>query len=239
MLQPSQFISQDIDQSETAFSKTDANQVKKRYSKRYQTHGYSPRTLGWNKDRQSIRFDVLTSEFNFNNKHILDIGCGFGDLNQTLRQRTSKYRYTGVDLVSSLLNEGRVRFSADNIHFVEANIMDISPTETFDYAIASGVFNHKLSKQNNYQFIEQVMVKTLSLCETGLAFDFLSDKVDYQLEHTFHSNPEKILEIAYKYSRNVILKNHYMPFEFSLFIFKDNSFMPEDAVFTRYKKNNN
>lgn len=45
----------------------------------------------------------------------------------------------------------------------------------------------------------------------------------------------KILEMAYKLSRNIILRNDYMPFEFSIVIFKDDSFSKEDTLFTKYK----
>ena len=89
---------------------------------------------------------------------------------------------------------------------------------------------------DNYDFIDACIDKALAVCRDGLAFDFLSDKVDFQLEHTFHSSPERILEMAYRYSRNVILRNDYMPFEFSVFIFNDDSFSADDTVFERYKQ---
>lgn len=219
----------------TSFSEKDVHDVQARYEQRYKEFGYSPKALGWNKNRQSIRFDKLTSEYNFEGKHILDIGCGFGDLNKTLQSKTKEYRYTGVDLVPSLLEKGRELYHADNIEFLEANILEYTPDQTFDFAIASGVFNHKLSNESNYTFIEETIAKTLNMVNDGLAFDFLSDKVDFPLEHTFHSSPEKILSIAYTYSRNVVMRNDYMPFEFSLFIFKDNHFEKDDAVFTRFK----
>jgi hypothetical protein len=101
------------------------------------------------------------------------------------------------------------------------------------------MLNHKISENNNYEFIEQVIKKALSITKDGFAFNFLSDKVDfYKCDDTFHSSLEKILAIAYKYSRNIILRNDYMPFEFSLFIFKDDSFHSEDTVFNLYKENN-
>lgn len=55
-----------------------------RYSKRFGEFGYSPKSLGWNKGKQDIRFEILTSLYNFHDKTILDAGCGFGNLNQTL-----------------------------------------------------------------------------------------------------------------------------------------------------------
>jgi SAM-dependent methyltransferase len=217
------------------FSELDLSDIQNRYTQRFEQHGYSPLTLGWNKGRQAIRFQKLTSEYIFSGKHVLDIGCGFGDLNQILQKKTDCYSYTGLDLVEALLDAGRELYPQEHIHFLQQNILDYEPSQKFDFAIASGVFNFKLRNNSNYQFIEETIQKTLRICNDGLAFDFLSDKVDFELGHTFHSSPEKILSIAYKYSKNVVLRNDYMPFEFSLFIFKDDRFDAQDCVFSRYK----
>lgn len=220
-----------------SFSKKDIDSVINRYTKRYSEFGYSPKSLGWDKGKQDVRFDILSSQYNFENKHVLDIGCGFGDFNKILAKKTRNYKYTGVELVEALYLEAKTQNSGDNIEFINANFLDFDEKIIYDYAISSGVFNYKMLDNNNYEFIEQAIKKILSICKDGLAIDFLSDKVDYQLENTFHSSPEKILSIAYKYSRNIILRNDYMPFEFSLFIFKDDSFEKEDTVFNRHKLN--
>lgn len=217
-------------------SKNDISNVIERYTKRYIEYGFSPKSLGWDKGKQELRFEILTSEYNFEKKHVLDIGCGFGDLNKTLSKNTSSYNYTGIDLVEKLIEEGKKHYNSNYIKLIKGNILDYDSVEVFDYAISSGIFNHKNSGADNYSFIEATIKKALAVCRDGLAFDFLSDKVDYKLDHTFHSSPEKILEIAYKYSRNIILKNSYMPFEFSLFMFKDDSFKKDDTVFNVYKK---
>ena len=115
------------------------------------------------------------------------------------------------------------------------DILTFSPQRSFNYAIASGTFNLMLAGVNQYNYIEEVIKKTLQICIDGFAFDFLSDKVDYRKEETFHFSPEKLLSIAYKYSRNVMLRNDYMPFEFSLFVFNDDSFEKYDTLFCRYK----
>ena len=65
--------------------------------------------------------------------------------------------------------------------------------------------------------------------------DFLSDKVDYQHEHTFHNAPEAVLAFAYGLTRNIVLRNDYMPFEFSILLLKDDSFDTADAAFNAYK----
>lgn len=207
------------------------------YSVRYQKYGYSPKTLGWDKGKQDLRFSILTSQYDIRGKKILDIGCGFGDLNGFLDRRGYGYEYCGIDMVEDLLNEGKKVYPGKR--FILGDFLDYEFDEIFDYAVASGIFNIKFndsSKLNNYDFIDKSITKALSLVKDGIAFDFLSDKVDYQYEHTFHSSPSKILDFAYQHSRNVMLRNDYMPFEFSLFIFKDDSFDKSDTTFRKYKK---
>jgi len=220
-----------------SFTSKDKKNVIDRYKKRLKEYGYSPKSLGWDKGKQDIRFDILTSRYDFNNKHVLDIGCGFGDLNRILKTKAANYQYTGIDIVDELLVEGKKQYQDKNLEFINSNILNFVSDNLFDYAISSGMFNFKLDDGKNYEFIESVICKTLHLCKDGLAFDFLSDKVDYQYEHTFHSSPEKILSIAYKFSRNILLRNDYMPFEFSLFILKDDTFEKENTLFNLYKSN--
>ncbi|MBU1340782.1 MAG: class I SAM-dependent methyltransferase [Proteobacteria bacterium] len=219
-------------------SKKDAKIICDRYENLYQGYGYSPRTLDWDKGKQDMRFSILTSQFNFQNTEVLDIGCGFGDLNRILSARTdNQYKYHGVDIVPSFISEARRQYNSDKVNFYCGDFLAMDLPEV-DYAIASGIFNFKLKDSDNYNFIEQTMKKAFSLSRVGFAFDFLSDKVDYGKEMTFHSSPEKILAFAYGLSRNVSLLNNYMPFEFSVFVFKDDSFDPKYTIFNRWFESN-
>ena len=215
----------------------DRESIIDRYTRRFEAHGYDPKTLGWDKGNQEIRFDILTSQYDFRGKRILDIGCGFGDLIATLwAQYGDDYIYHGVDLVPALIEKAKSLHRGDSISFSCTDILDEAFAGEYDYAIASGIFNHKMKAVDNYTVIEAVMAKALHLCRDGIAFDFLSDKVDYRHAHTFHSSPEKILGLAYRFSRNVVLRNDYMPFEFSVFINKDDSFSPARSVFSLYRE---
>lgn len=212
------------------------------YRKRFAEYGYSPKTLGWDKGKQDIRFSILTSQWELEGKRILDVGCGFGDLNRYFRKnKIENYEYVGVDVVEELIHEAKKQNSENGnskISYICADFLDMPFTESFDYVISSGAFNRRFfGELDNYSFIEKCIDKSFDLCGEGIAFDFLSDKVDYQYEHTFHSSPERILGYSYSKSRNVILRNDYMPFEFSIFIFKDDSFKNEDTVFHRYWEN--
>lgn len=215
-------------------SPTDIQGISDRYENRYREYGYDPRTLDWDKGKQNMRFSILTSQYDFRGREVIDIGCGFGDLNRVLSAITGgDYRYWGIDVVQSLLSEAQSRYGNERVRFHCGDFLAMDVPEA-DYAIASGIFNLKLQEGDNYAFIEQVMRKAFRLCRVGFAFDFLSDKVDYGKENTFHASPEYILKLAYGLSRNVILLNNYMPFEFSLFVFKDDSFDKKCTIFHRW-----
>ena len=215
---------------------TDKETVVKRYSERYKEFGYSPKSLGWDKGKQDLRYHILLEEFNLENKSILDIGCGFGDANKLIRNRTKNYKYLGIDIVEDLIIEAQKQYTDnEKINFKLEDFLKTEIEEEYDLVVSSGVFNFKLQDADNYKFINSFMKKAFSIAKEGLAFDFLSDKVDFQYDNTFHSSPSIILEMGYELSRNVILKNHYMPFEFALIVFKDDSFVKEDTIFTRYK----
>lgn len=214
----------------------DIEQTRKRYGARFRQFGYSPKTLGWLKGKQDIRFEILTSQYNFANKSILDIGCGFGDLNKTLKKAYTHYEYFGIDICSDIISKGKELFSSPNIHMVCGDFLSYNFKSSFHWAIASGVFNHILLDNENYNFIYSVIEKSYSIVTDGFSFDFISNRVDYRDKHLFYASPEKILEMAYSFSKRVILRSDYMPFEFSVFIFKDDSFDVHDTIFSRYKE---
>ncbi len=212
------------------------DQIVKKYTNNYLKYHYSPKTLGWQKGRQDIRFEILLSFFECKGKKILDIGCGFGDLNRVISKKYgSSYQYLGIDIVDVLVKEGRLRYPQKNINFLNADFLDYSFKSDFDIVVASGIFNLKFDRGTNDLFVKKVLNKAWKICKDGIALDFLSDKVDYKYKHTYHNNPEQILKIAYGLSRNVVLRNDYIPFEFCLFVGKDDSFSKNEVIFNAYK----
>lgn len=213
----------------------DIEETVKYYQKLYMQHGLSPKSLGWDKQKQYLRFSVLMSEFkDLISPSVLDVGCGFGDLNYFLKDTFSNYSYTGIDITPELIKTAKSIYAGDEkINFILGDFITERFDSSFDIVVASGTFNTKFSSGKNMEFIENVMAKAFYIAEEGVAFDFLSDKVDYQYKHTFHSSPEKILSIAYSHSKNIILYNNYMPFEFSIIVFKNSSFSKESTVFER------
>ena len=207
------------------------------YTGLFKEHGYTPAALGCAKGKQFLRYHELTADFDLSGAKILDVGCGFGDFNNYLKHIGVKnYHYVGVDIMDEFIDEAKRRYKGKNITFLNGNFLESEFNETFDYAIASGTFNLKIENVDGYSYISQNIEKMLSLSSIAVAIDFLSDKVDYKYEYNFNSDPLKILEIGYGFSRNLILKNNYFPFEFSLTLFKNEEFKKETTVFDEAKE---
>jgi SAM-dependent methyltransferase len=204
-----------------------------RYSERYKKLGYDVRTLGWGtKEQQLSRFEqVIKDGFDLQNKHVLDVGCGFGDLANFLLQKNITFKhYTGWDLNPDLINEARsIWKDVPNVSFDIRNIASLEENEPFevDIAIMLGVLNLNFKEEiNNYDYSKKLMNGVFGIVKDCLVVDFLSAKhnPDYPKEDfVFYHDPSEMLEFAFSLSQNVILKHNYAPIpqkEFMLFIYK-------------------
>ncbi len=206
------------------------------YQTNFSRHGVHEKSLGWTKGKQRLRFHQLTKNFDLSNASLLDVGCGFGDFNQFLGEKGDRLtRYVGIDVVPEFIQTAKARWKSAEQEFVLGNYLETQGLE-FDYVIASGVFGLALFDQPNdqYAYIERVLRKAFIEARVGISFDFISDRTDFRSGGSdFHATPSRILDIAYSLSRNVLLDNSAMPFEFSITVFKDDSFKAETTVFNR------
>jgi len=205
--------------------------TKKRYDERLKKFGVNPKTLGWLKGRQAIRFSVLTSIGSMNHKKILDVGCGFGDLYEYLQQKNLEFNYFGFDFNPNLLNIAKEKYPRTKFRLFDLEKDHL--IEKFDWIIVSGLFNHK--RKGNYKFIESSLKKLFQNCKRGIAVDFITSYVDFRNPESFYASPEKILKIAKNISDRVTIRQDYMKFEFVLYIYK-NSKANKKFVYKEFTK---
>jgi SAM-dependent methyltransferase len=215
-------------------SKEEKNKIIDRYTRRYREQGYSPATLGWGKGgRQDIRFNVLAGVTDLTNVgSVLDVGCGFADFYEFIKARGFKGKYVGVELVNVLAEEARKKNK--DIEIIEGDFLSIDIHGKFDLSIASGIFN-AMCHRNMYQYIKESLKKMLNFSKL-VAVDFMSTHVGYQQDVAFHSDPKEIIDIAKSITRRFIVRYDYMPYEFALFLYKDDS-ISEDNIFSSHIKN--
>jgi SAM-dependent methyltransferase len=206
-----------------------------KYQEWWKEYGPTPAGLAWNKGKQGIRFDALLSYFEPREYSVLDVGCGFGDLNVALEFVYGNCSYHGIDIVEPYLHEGRRRFPDGAFEFGEFLAMDFK--NSFDLAFASGTFNFELPDVEQYSYLEANLTKMFSLTNEGIAVDMLSDRVNFRREGCFYYSPTRVLEIALSLTRNVALRHDYLPFEFSVALYRDDSF-DENTTFKRHLNRN-
>jgi SAM-dependent methyltransferase len=203
-------------------SKDKENYIK-RYTERFHQFGYDPRTLGWSDDKikQKLRFIALANVGDLNNKTILDIGCGFGDFYGFLKDLKINVNYIGIDIVPILLENAKKLWPSAN--FYEYDILNDNWLNLeADYVFASGIFNAKVQTLGgNTNYIEAMINKMFEISRVGVCADFFSSYVDYQHEIAYHTSPEWIFSVAKKLSKRICIRHDYLPFEFCLYIYKN------------------
>lgn len=206
-----------------------------RYEKRLHEYGYSPATLGWGiHGRQEVRFSVLAEcALRMPDLSVLDVGCGFGDLYDFLKKNGWQGRYTGIDIVPGLLAVARERHPGIDVR--ELDITDESVTlDLYDFVISSGTFNAALPSGTNESHVLQALQRMHEHCRYCTCIDFLSSYVDFQKPGAYHTDPGWALAACKRLSRRVLLRHDYMPYEFALFLYRDDS-VSERNVFQRFE----
>ena len=203
-----------------------------RYSERYSQLGYNIKTLGWgSKQQQEYRFSQsLCAVSSYKDKHVLDIGCGFGDYYKFLKKVGSQPKlYTGYDLNPDLINEAKKQNDLDSsVNFHVSNIFEREIYEPqADIVVMFGVLNLAFfGVIDNYEYSFKAIKNAFSLAKDFIVVDFLSTKLEktYPKEDfVFYHDPLKMLEFALQLSPKVTLKQDYSPIpqrEFMLFIYK-------------------
>jgi len=208
-----------------------------RYEKRLQEFGYSPETLGWGaQGRQEVRFSVLAEPaLRMPDSSVLDVGCGFGDLYDFLVQRGWRGRYTGIDIVPGLLEVARRRHASLDVRELDITD-DAASLDEHDFVISSGVFNAALPSGSNQDHIEAALGNMHRRARFATCVDFLSTYVDFQKPGAHHTDPGWALTVAKRLTRRVLLRHDYMPYEFSIFLFRDDTISKRN-VFRAFEGN--
>jgi len=150
---------------------------------------------------------------------VLDVGCGFGDLYGFLTAQGWTGRYVGIDFVSDLVVEGKKRFP--DAELLVGDFEDHDFDEPFDYVIASGIFNFRLTQEDNWTYIVRTLEKMLALASSGVGVDFMTTWVDFQNPIAFHTDPCVLIQNVRNLTRRFVIRQDYMPYEYALYLYHD------------------
>ena len=199
-------------------------------------YGVSPKVLGYVKNEGEVRFKALTQIGEMRGSRILDVGCGFGDLLPYLNKLNREpLSYLGVDINQSFIDIARERHAQEeNASFLCKDIQESPVKREYDWVLSCGVFNYK--SYVDRQFIVRMLTRMYNISSKGVAVDFISSYVNFRDRKIFYTDPGWVFAITKSLSKRVVLRHDYMPYEFCVYIYKNqpvsyrNCFEEEDGL---------
>jgi trans-aconitate methyltransferase len=196
--------------------------ILKIYEDAFRKYGDSQQAVLWPKGRQEVRFHSLTRHIREDrNFSLLDYGCGLAHLKPFLDERYKNVDYYGADAVNTFIETCRLKYPKDQFLHVESPI-DIQGE--FDYIVSSGAFNilynpdFTVHRTIVFEIIKELFRKT----KVYLSVNMMTDIVDFQQPDAYHQNVLDIYRfVSENLSRRLILDQSYMPYEFTLTVWKD------------------
>ena len=184
------------------------------HNRRLEKYGESPKSLDIH--GQTVRYYVSAEIGISKDSSVLDVGCGFGDLYGFLNHQKIKVNYYGVDINENFINIAKKRY-----HDATFEVRDIEKqrfTKKFDWVIGLGLTS--LTDDNHNKNLIKEMFR---ICNKGVAIDFLTSYVNYKVKGFHYTSPEKMFRFAKSLTRRVSLRHDYKPFNFCLYLYKNDT----------------
>ena len=209
----------------------DKDIVISKYVNRYQKFGIDVATLNsGGSGKQYIRHSVHTSMFDLAGKHVLDVGCGIAMFYEFLRHKSIPIAsYTGIDIMEIFIESNKQRFPEASFHLVDIFKDSLEPYQT-DVVFMSQVFNHRYDFSDNEVVAKEAINRLFQIARVGLVIDFMTSYVDYNEDYLYYFSPEKMFGYAKSLTRLAAIRHDYLPFEFSLFLYKQPTYDLAEAT---------
>lgn len=194
------------------------------YKQKFKEFGVSPQALQWkSKGAAHQRFRQFWSEIDFDDKNVLDVGCGFGEMGNFLTKRYKNVTYKGVDIMSEFIENGKKIYPQLNLE--TADYFGQPKPELFDTIICSGALNSNFGTEEENKKFRKDAIKTMFDHTTNVvAFNMLGGHPapvnDNPESNIWYSDSLEILEYCMSLTRRVILRHQYHPSDFTVFMYK-------------------
>lgn len=193
------------------------------YKQKFKEFGVSPQALQWkSKGAAHQRFRQFWAEIDFDNKNVLDVGCGFGEMGNFLTKRYENVHYKGVDIMPEFIDNGKIIYP--HLDLEQGDFFGQPKAEVYDTVICSGALNSNFgTEEENLEFRKNAIKTMFDHTTNVVAFNMLGghpapeNKSDSNI---WYSDSMEILEYCMSLTRRIILRHHYHPTDFTIFMYK-------------------
>jgi len=181
-------------------------------------HGCSPQALYWgSRGHQKVRFRVLAEIGIAAGDSLLDVGCGFADLQSWLIGHGLQVDYTGVDLSPDIIALATELHPGERLLCGELFDFDFAP-QSFDWVVLSGTLNWQLHDDGAYA--RQVIARMFELCRHGVAFNMLNARSRdmKELQELVAFDPGEVLTWCSGITEDSRCRSDYLDNDFTIYM---------------------
>ena len=199
---------------------------KDHYESTFSKFGASSKGVDWGKDEDVVlRYENMLSvirEDVSSNVSILDVGCGYGGLLEFARKQGVSMHYTGIDVAENMVSYARNHFT--ECEFLIGDVLHYDFDQHFDYVVCNGILTQKLAATNREmdEFANALILKMFELCNSGIAYNIMSNKVNFMVENLYYRSPIEMLEFCLNnISTKVRIDHAYPIYEYTVYAYRD------------------
>lgn len=203
--------------------------VTKRFKNHYEhcfdTHGATAKGVDWrDTETANMRYQKMLNVIAdpLIKATILDVGCGFAGLLSYLNEQKLSIDYTGIDVAQNMLSHSRAVFPRNQ--FIEADILAYQFDRTYDYVVCNGILTQKLtaSQSSMTKYMEKLIKTMFQLCNIGIAFNVMSDRVNFKVDNLFYKSPEELIKFCLdNITRYIKIDHAYPMYEYTVYLYKE------------------
>ena len=184
------------------------------YDKLLKINGLNLKGLGWGKGKLQLRYNIFYKHLNFENKKVLDFGCGLGSFYSFLHNKKIKTKkFYGIEINKILISHLKNKFK--NKVIISDKLPDNSKV---DISISNGVHNFRL--KNNLKIFYKDINNLLNITKECVAISFINDNVDYREKHLSYKSLFNVIKFIRNKKLDYIIDQTFNKYETFLFIFK-------------------
>ena len=176
---------------------------------------HSPVAVGWldGRTNQAKRFETLVDIGIESGDSVLDVGCGVGHLIDHFKNIGLEVQYTGLDTNRYAIEQAQKIYVNETFIHGTLDVID----ETYDWGLASGVFNYEFPKLEMLETVNQLVSKV----DKGVAFNLLNGSKKYSSESYEYYQPVEIFSLLNRRGALCsVVQNYGIENDFTIYIRK-------------------